>query len=193
MLHRHSFENYLIEKEPVEQFRHNRAPLKDSLEKLQSSFCEIVQETELKFKELLILDVAHQRSKTSCKVLPRGADDFFAGKKTIDFDDSKIQGLLNKVATRIDEQSIDNARSLVEEFLNEHRFIDLLPGHFAFSIIKCWINRTANVRKRILEEDLRVYLSTEVWRLVNTPDHKSLKRRLRNAVREAERIRQTQQ
>ncbi len=97
------------------------------------------------------------------------------------------------MATHIDEQSIDNARSLVEKFLNEHRFIDLLPGHFAFSIIKCWINRTANIRQRILEEDLRVYLSTEVWRSVNTPDHNSLKRRLRNAVREAERIRQTQQ
>jgi hypothetical protein len=190
LLHRHSFENYLIEKEPVEQFRHNRAPLKDSLEKLQSSFCEIVQETELKFKELLILDVAHQRSNTGQKVFPKGADDFFAGQKTIDFDDSKIQGLLNKVATRIDEQSIDNARNLVQEFLREHCFIDLLPGHFAFSIIKCWINRTANVRKRILEEDIRVYLSTEVWKLVKTRDHNSLKRRLRNAVREAERIRQ---
>ena len=71
LLHRHSLENYLIEKEPIEQFRHNRALLKDSLEELQSSFCEIVQETELKFKELLILDVAQQRSKARCKVLPK--------------------------------------------------------------------------------------------------------------------------
>lgn len=193
LLHRHSVENYLIEEEPVEQFRYNRAPLKDSLEKLQSSFSEIVEKTELKFKELLILDVAHQRSNTGHKVFPKGADGFFIGNKTIDFDDSKIQELSNKTAQCIDEKSIESARTLVQDYLKEHNFINLLPGHFAFSIIRCWINRTVNVRQRILEEDLRVYLSTEVWRLVKTRDHNSLKRRLRSAVREAERIRQTQQ
>ena len=36
-LHRHSFENYLLEEEPVEKFRHYRAPLEEfSLDKLPS-------------------------------------------------------------------------------------------------------------------------------------------------------------
>ena len=78
----------------------------------------------------------------------------------------------------------------MQDFLEEHRFIDLLPGHFAFSIIRRWIKQTANVRQRILEEDIRVYLSTEVWRLVKTRDHDSLKRRLRRAGHEAEKNRQ---
>ena len=190
LLHRHSVENYLIEEEPIEQFRHNRAPLRDSLEKLQSSFSEILEDTERKFKELLVLDVAHQRAETGYKVFPKGADQFFAGPRTSDFQDSKIQERCNEATPCVNQQDIEEARTLVEDFLKGHRFIDLLPGHFAFSIIRRWINYTVNVRQRILEEDIRVYLSTEVWRLVSTRDHNSLKTRLRRAVREAERIRQ---
>lgn len=190
LLHRHSCENYLLEEEPIEQFRYSRAPLTDTLEKLPSSFSEILEDTELKFKELLVLDVAHQRVETGYKVFPKGADQFFAEPMTSNFQDSKIQERCSEVTQYIDEQSIENARILVQDFLKVHRFIDLLPGHFAFSIIRRWINHTVNVRQRILEGDIRVYLSTEVWRLVKTRDHNSLKRRLRSAVREAEKIRQ---
>ena len=189
LLHRHSCENYLLEEKPIEQFRYSRAPIRDTLEKLPSSFSEILKDTELKFKELLILDVAHQRTKTGCKVLPKGAEQFFVGS-TADFEDGRIQERCSKATLSIEEQSIEEARTLVREFLNNHRFIDLLPGHFAFSIIRRWITQTVNVRQRILEEDIRVFLSTEVWRSVKTRDHNSLKTRLRRAVREAEHIRQ---
>ena len=192
LLHRHSCENYLLEEKPIEQFRHSRAPLRDTLKKLPGSFSEILEDTELKFKELLVLDVAHQRAGTGYKVLPKGADDFFIGK-TSDFQNSKIQERCSEATLCIKEQSIEEARSLVQDFLLKgHRFIDLLPGHFALSIIRRWIKHTANVRQRILEADIRVFLSTEVWRSVKTRDHDSLKRRLRNAGREAEKIRQAQ-
>lgn len=189
-LHRHSCENYLLEENPIEKFRHYRAPLEDSLERLPSSFKEIVEDTELNFKELLILDVAHQRAKTGYKVLPKGAEGFFVGS-TADFEDSRIQERCSEATSRLDEQSIAEARILVRAFLENHRFIDLLPGHFAFSIIRRWINYTINVRQRILEEDMRIYLSTEVWRSVKTRDHNSLKTRLRRAVREAEQMRKS--
>ena len=52
-LHRHSFENYLLEEDPIEKFRHYRAPLEDSLDRLPSSFREIAEDTEQKFKELI--------------------------------------------------------------------------------------------------------------------------------------------
>ena len=190
-LHRHSFENYLLEEEPVEKFRHYRAPLEDSLDRLPSSFREIAEDTEQTFKELLILDVAHQRAKTGYKVFTKAPDQFFSTPRTVDFNNSEIKKLRNEATLGIDEQSIEKARTLVEDFLKGHRFIDLLPGHFAFGIIRRWIHYTVNMRQRILEEDIRVFLSTEVWRSVNTRDHNSLKRRLRRAVREAEKIRQS--
>ncbi len=191
LLHRHSCENYLLEEKPVELFRHSRAPLTDTLEKLPSSFSEILEDTELKFKELLVLDVAHQRAGTGYKVFPKGAEQFFV-ESTADFEDSRIQERYSEATLRIDEQSIEEAKTLVQDFLEGHRFIDLLPGHFAFGIIRRWINHTVNVRQRILEADIRVFLSTEIWRSVKTRDHNSLKRRLHKAVREAEKIRQAQ-
>ena len=129
---------------------------------MPSSFKEIVEDTELNFKELLVLDVVHQRAKTGYQVFPKGPDQFFAGPRTTDFQDSRIQEQCDKAALDIDEQSIENVRTLVQDFLKGHRFIDLLPGHFAFGIIRRWINHTVNVRQRILEEDIRVFLSTEV-------------------------------
>ena len=127
LLHRHSHENYLLEEQLIEKFRHYRAPLEDSLDRLPSSFREIAADTEQKFKELLILDVAHQRAKTGCKVLPKAPDQFFSGPKTVDFQNSRIQKQCSEATLCIDEQNIENARTLVQKFLKRHRFIDLLP------------------------------------------------------------------
>ena len=91
-----------------------------------------------------------------------------------------------QAAQCIDQQSIDNAKTLVEQFLKKRRFIDLLPGHFAFGIMMRLIIHT--IDRTISDEDIRVPLSREVWELVKTPDHNSLKRRLRRAVREAEKM-----
>ena len=197
-LHRYSFENYLFEEEPIKQFCRDHAHLEDSLEELlaSSEFTDFIQNIEMKFKDLIILDVAHQRAGTGYDVLPDKSDRFFKPRTRVDFLDSQIQQSRTKAANRIDSQSIDNTRILVETFLRDHRFIDLLPGHFAFSIIKRLIIDTISRRLRrtpkISNDTIRIYLSREVWRLVDTRDHNSLKRRLRKAVREAEKIRHAQ-
>ena len=197
-LHRYSFENYLFEEKPIKQFCRDHAHLEDSLEELlaSSEFTDFIQNIEMKFKDLIILDVAHQRAGTGYDVLPDKSDRFFKPRTRVDFLDSQIQQSRTKAANRIDSQSIDNTRILVETFLRDHRFIDLLPGHFAFSIIKRLIIDTISRRLRrtpkISNDTIRIYLSREVWRLVDTRDHNSLKRRLRKAVREAEKIRHAQ-
>lgn len=185
-LHRNSFENYLFEKEAVEQFCRERVHLEDSLEELPSSkFEEVVEDTELKFKELIVLDIAHQCSNTGYDVLPNKPDRFLKPRKSVKFRDNEIEQHV-QAAQCIDQQSIDNAKTLVEQFLKKRRFIDLLPGHFAFGIMMRLIIHT--IDRTISDEDIRVPLSREVWELVKTPDHNSLKRRLRRAVREAEKM-----
>ena len=186
LLHRHSYENYLIEEEPIKQFCRDCARSKDSLaEPLTSTkFRKFLEDTEIKLKDLFILDVAHQRSKTGCKTFFRNPDDFF---KT-DFQDDEIQKQEKAAAKKIQTQGIDEAKTLIEKSLKDRRCIDLLPGHFAIGIIRCLINDT--IGKRVKKEEIRLYLSRVVWRLVKTRDHNSLKRRLRKAVREAEQIRQ---
>ena len=188
LLHRHSFENYLFEQEAIERFCRDRTHLEDSLENLPSSkFGAVLEDTELKFKELIVLDVAHQRSNTGYDVLPNKPDRFLKRGKSIDFRNDQIQQRCKEAAAQcIDRLSIDNAKALVEKFLKKGRFIDLLPGHFAFGIMRRLIIHT--IDRPISDDDVRVPLSRAVWGLVKTDDHNSLKRRLRSAVREAQRM-----
>ncbi len=197
-LHRYSFENYLFEEEPIKQFCRDHAHLEDSLEEplASSEFTDFIQNIEIKFKDLIILDIAHQQTGTGYDVLPDKSDRFFKPQTRVDFLDNQIQQSYTEAANRIDSQNVGKARILVEQFSKKHRFIDLLPGHFAFGIIKRLIIDTISRRLRrtpkISNDTIRIYLSREVWRLVNTRDHNSLKRRLRSAVREAEKIRHAQ-
>ena len=184
LLHRHSYENYLFEEEPIKRFCQYRVHSEDSLEEALASdkFTEFVEETELKFKELLVLDVAHQRSKTGRETFFRNPDRFFQR----DFRDDEIQKQHAAAAQDVQTQSIDEAKTLVEKYLTKHRFVDLLPGHFAFGIMRRLVSNT--VGKSIPNDDVRQYLSSVVWQLVKTRDHDSLKRRLRRAVREAQQM-----
>lgn len=193
-LHRYSFENYLFEEQPIEQFCRDYGASADSLERVSTNFGTILENITIKFKELIILDIAHQHAETGYDALPDRSDRFFTSQTGIDFLDTQIQQWQTEAANCIDSQNVDNARILVEQFSKKHRFVDLLPGHFAFGIIRRLIIDTISRRPRrtpnISNDTIRIYLSREVWQLVKTRDHNSLKRRLRRAVREAEKIRQ---
>ena len=184
LLHRYSFENYLFEEEPIEQFCRDRTPSEARLKELVSRFQKVIEDTELKFKELIVLDVAHQRSHTGYDVLPNKPDRFLKPGRSVNFRDDQIQQRCTEAAQCIDRQRIEEARNLVDKFLSKCRFIDLLPGHFAFGIMRRLIIHT--IDRSISDEDVRVPLSRAVWGLVETDDHDSLKRRLRRAVREAQ-------
>ena len=187
LLDRYSFENYLFEEEPIEQFCRHRHP-RVNLERLVSRFRKVVQNIEVQFKELIVLDVAHQYSHSGYEVLPDRPQRFFERNPT-DFRDSEIREWCGKAAQRIDEQSIDDARILVDKFLKKHRLIDLLRGHFALAIIRRLIVKTVN--RNIANDDITIPLSTSVWDLVETLDHNSLKDRLLHAVQEAEQMRKS--
>ena len=187
LLHRHSYENYLIEEEPIKQFCRDRVSSEDSLEERLASdeFKGFAENIEVKFKDLLILDVAHQLSKTGQKTFFQTPDRFFKAH----FQDDQIQKQQEAAAEGIDIESANHAKNLVENYLRDHRLIALLPGHFAFGIMRRLISN--KVGKSIPNEEIRLYLSRVVWQLVKTQDHNSLKRRLRKAVREAEQIRKS--
>ena len=188
LLHRYSFENYLFEEGPIKQFCRDQMSPANRLEQLTDNFNAIQEELSQKFEELIILDVTHQRADTGFDVLPEKPHRFFKKGKNGNFEDSQIEQY-TEAAKNVNKQDIDETTVLVKQFLKQRRFIDLLPGHFAFGIIRRLIVRT--VGENISNKDIRIYLSRVVWGIVNSHDHNSLKRRLRSAVREAEKIRQT--
>lgn len=183
LLQRYSFENYLFEEKPIEQFCHDLINLDEPPD---TKYREVIEDVEKKLKDLIGLDVAHRRSNTGYKVIPDNPDRFFKSAKKAEFKEDEIQKFFTAAATYIDKQSIDNANILIEGFLRKRRFIDLLPGHFAFGVMRRLV--VATVKRSITNKEMRVYLSRVVWRLVKTPEHESLKRRLRRAVREAQGI-----
>lgn len=189
LLHRHSFENYLFEEKLIEQLCRDHQASENRLEKLADTFRTVLEETGLKFEELIILDATHQRIKTGYDVLPEKPNRFFT-QKGLGFLDSQIEQYI-EAAKDVNEQDIDDTTALVTQFLRQRRFIDLLPGHFAFGIMRRLIIHT--IGKNLRDDEIRIYLSRVVWQLAKTRDHNSLKRRLRRAVREAEQIRQAQQ
>ena len=189
LLHRHSFENYLFEEKPIEKFCRDYQASENRLERLADTFRAVLEETGLKFEELIILDATHQRIKTGYDVLPEKPNRFFT-QNGLGFLDNQIEQY-TEAAKDVNEQDIDDTTALVRQFLRQRRFIDLLPGHFAFGIMRRLIIHT--VGKNLRNDEIRIYLSRAVWESAKTPDHNSLKRRLRRAVREAEQIRQAQQ
>ena len=183
LLQRHSFENYLFEEEPIAQFCRDHTGIHNPT---NYRFQETIENIERNFKELIVLDVAHQRSKSGYPVLPDKPERFYKTPQKADFQIDEIEKYCTSAASHIDKQSFDDAKTLVEDFVRKRRLIDLLPGNFAFGIIRRLI--IATVKRSITNEEIRLYLSRIIWGLVATPDHNSLKRRLRRAIREAQKM-----
>ena len=188
MLHRHSSENYLLEEAPIKEFCGDRAPSGDSSEEPLTGpdFRDFVQKVAEKFKDLLILDVVRQDSNIEgVRTFFKNPDRFFKDN----FREREIQKQQETAAESIHPHSTQEAQKLVERYLEKHRLIDILPGHFAFGLMRRLISD--KVGKSIRKDEIRPALARRVWQLVDTRDHRSLKRRLQRAVREAEQIRKT--
>ena len=183
LLHRYSFENYLLEREVIEQFCRDRFGLRGRTEIVRKRFCEVSGDTALCFRELTALDVAHRRRRTGCTVLPRNPGRFLKGKKRFGFVVDEVRRACGEARRGIDEQSLVTATGLVDRFLRERRLIDLLPGHFALGIIRMLV--ISCTKRSVSEEEIRPYLARQVWGVADTRDHSSLRRRLRRAVHEA--------
>jgi hypothetical protein len=194
MLHRHSSENYLFEKEPIERVCCNYAKVGSSEELVGNAFEELIEYVESELIELVIVDVAHCRSDTGYQALPNRIEPLLEPRKEIAFSHSEIERRCADCQNRIGQDNMDEAKALVVKFLKAKRLVDLVPGHLVFGIIRRLITKTVKCKTRrkpyIDNAGLMILLSVEVWSLAQSRDHGSLKRRLRRAVREAQTQRQ---
>ena len=196
LLHRYASENYLLEEAPVKKFCRHCTSLDDTSKEALTSeeFTDFIEEVETQFKDLLILDVVRQRLKIGESSFFKKPDRFYRE----DFIEDQIQKvrkaakkkLQEKAAEKLQERIVE-AKDWVEQYLKDHRFIDILPGHFALELVRRLVYNTVN--RNVTTAETQLYLSITVWRLVDTDDHRdhrSLKRRLQRGAREAERIRE---
>ncbi len=189
LLHRHSVENYLFEAKPIEKFcldRMNGVP-GPHFPSLANEFWLFLKNVEANFKDLLVLDIARHNEAPHLRSFLREPDRFFATKGKIDFHADRIDHWSCTAAVHVSVGGIATAEVLVNGFLKKHRFIDLLPGHFAFGIVRRFIIhmlRRGGVTGNIQDRSIRASLSRLTWGFVTTSiDHTNLNDSLCAAVR----------
>jgi hypothetical protein len=193
-LQRHSSENYLFEKETVEQVCRSCAKIGSGDELIGDTFEALISVIQSDLIDLVILDIAHCRASTGRDVLPPKIEPLLESQKVLAFSHKRIKRCCTECQDAIAQEQVDEARALVVKFLEQRRLVDLLPGHLVFGILRYLIINTVRhktKRKPHIDDDgIRVLLSAEVWSLTKNHDHESLKRRLRQAIREAQKQRQ---
>jgi len=208
ILGRHSIENYLFEKDLVRHICCDYVSLKirNSLDKsakldefaktVGDHFDTLLSYVESELFDLVVLDVADCMGKTGCDVLPNRIDPLCQSGTEVIFVDSQISRYCNKGKNKISQQHIDDAKSLISDFCKYKRFIDIVPGHLVYGILRRFIKKTIkrNTGKSISidDEGMMLLLTAGVWLVVKNRDHESLKRRLRKALTEVRKVRQSQ-
>jgi len=143
--------------------------------------------------DLVILGVAHHLAKTGCKVLPDKVESLLRSVKSLTFARGQIESLCTEYRNNIDQTSIDKATLLLKRFWERKRFVDILRGHFIFSILRNLIINTVRHeigRINIDNKGLIIMLSAEVWSIIPSLEHESLRRRLCRAVVEVRKERE---
>lgn len=196
ILHRHSNENYLFEKEPVEKICCNYVNVGGGEELVGNTFEETLEFIKSELIDLTILDVAHYRADTGREVLPSRIEPLLKPQKELAFSQDEIERRCTECQDSIHQENVNEAKALVMKFLEQRRLVDLLPGHLVFGILRRLIikviKRKTGRKPNIDDAAIRSLLSMEVWSLVQSSDHRSLRRRLRQAVREAQKKREGQ-
>lgn len=195
LLHRYSIENYFFEKEPIEQVCRNYSNVGGDENLVGDVFEAVLESLKTALFELVILDIANHKSGTGLQVLPDRAEPLLDDVTSLTFAHDQITRHCTQCRGNIDQSSIAKAQTLLEKFLERKRFVDILRGHFIFSILRNLIINLVRQKMgrnpNIDNQGLTILLSTEVWNLSQSHDHKSLKRRLYQAVNEAYKMRVT--
>lgn len=195
-LNRHSIENYLFEEEPICQVCSECAGERSSNNTENSDFFALLDLIETSLLELILLDIANAEANTGHDVLPKHADELLSSRPSLRFNTVRIQEREQTARVKVSEAQIERARGMLCSFLKRARLVDIIPGHLGFGLIRQFVFNKVRARSGHLphldNKMLALLLCMSVWSLVPTDDHVSLRRRLREAVREANRMRWSQ-
>lgn len=192
LLYRYSVENYLLEANAITHVYCDYNGSNPSECILEPPIEEVLERLEEGLKGLVILDIAHNRANTDHKILPDSIEAVLDDSQSLKLSQERIKALEEQFRTLVNEDNIVEAERLLEEFLSHHRFCDILKGHFVFSIIRnriiYGVGQLRGHKPNVDNDSLFQILSSKIWSEVPSNDHRSLKKRLREAVREAEKL-----
>ena len=187
-LHKYSIENYFFEREIVQSVCCKYSGSLEGKEALGTLFDEVEKDTQQHLYELVVLDVANHREGTGLEVIPTSPEKLI-DIRSVHCSSERVSQVCKAISINIKPETISESRTLIDNFLRDRRFSDLLKGHFIFGIIRHLIRHgTQMLNKRLPNFDndsMYIMLSLELWNLKPSAHCQDLEHRIRNAVTQA--------
>ena len=187
VLGKYSFENYLWEKEPVNRACLRHAQCGEKKDAVGPEFERLNQHLEERLLQLVVLDIAARKVNPAPKVLPDRVETILEKKESIEIDASKVTIIVENAKKVLDEKALRETEDQLAEFLVRARFMDILKGHFVFSVLRKTVTDVAaSIRgKKVVlnDEVLAEIMADMVWSKSPSTAHKKLKRKIRALVR----------
>jgi hypothetical protein len=186
ILHRHSSENYLIEKDAIDSVARDFA--KEDNDWIRKEYDSWINRFEAVLQELVELDVALAVAGKSRRIVPKTVDQILAGDPIdMKLDKSALLDRCMDAKSRLSKEQKKAGQKLVAAYLKDRRLVDLLRGHCAFGMVRYFLIGQVRARGcsyKCSDDVLRAMLASAIWGENMSEDHRSLERRLRRAARE---------
>ena len=184
---RHSMENYFCEVEIIEhvcRLLGGEAHKEVSLRRL---FGRVVPRFERGMTGLVESDVAAWVKNCRRSFFPKNADAILAKEQPI-VENSMVKRFLDRVPAELKPSDLSEARKLIGEFAEGREKLHIVRGHIVFGfvrkLIRCHLKNCGR-RRTLDDQSLRAILAVATWDRPAIDDHRSIRRRIRRATRQA--------
>jgi hypothetical protein len=188
VLRRYSFENYLWEPSSLNYSCHRHAQSGERNDVLVSDLKKLLKNLRECLQVAVELDVASQECNPAPKVLPDHIEQFLEKSDAVKIDRRKVTAFIGNAADQIPEEALRQSKQLVEEFLKQRCFSELLKGHLLLSAMhKLFCKKASEIKggnAAIRVDALVQVLSDSIWAECKGKDHKNLRLKIRKQVKD---------
>jgi len=189
-LQRYAIENYLLEVGSMERLCDSLEPPTD--DECARRFAAVLEHVGSELADAIALDAAAVSEGLAETPLPQRIERLLNTGKACEVDAAAVAHCCRDASAELPVLALRKSRQLIKAWQKKRRIVDLLRGHLAFGVLRRCIFAEVEARGRRLHIDNRTLLAlvgAEVWNAALPADHRSLRRRLRRAISDAQELR----
>ena len=187
ILSRYSIENYLLDEPSLLTVINSCAGDPDGGAEVRIS--KMISHAEEVLGEAIRLDATCVRYSLDGSPLPSRIDVLLANDRSFAIDEDKVNDCCVDFKSKVSRDELKRTNSLIDDWCLTRRLVWLLRGGLALGIIRRIILQELVVYRKLKwnadNRTLRALLASHVWQGTLSPDHRNLRRRFREAVRDA--------
>lgn len=188
LLRRYAMENYLCEQDTVNAVCRDCAAADSDASDAVLCLTSLDAQLRSDLEELVILDVAAFIAGKGGQRMPTDIARVAKTAKGLGVDRETISTMCRKAEQGVSDRQKSRASQIVADYLEEHRFLDLLNGHLVATIIRrvIWghIKRVARRKPKLSWDSLTPLLVVRTWSPPLECEHRLLRMRLKRAVKD---------